>query len=420
MKITKLVALCAIAFTVTTHVHVEARAAQAPPSGGSSDLAVISAQLQDESEDVRAGAILALVKLHEESGKQLLIDATEDANVSVQAMAVDGLVDFYLPGYAKTDAMKSAKSFVGNLRSRFKDTTDQIVPAYLEVDPETVSAISKLVGGGASPESRANAARAMGVLRGGSSLEALLEGAAASNSVLVLECLLAIKKIGDPAAGPRVESLLDSSDSKIQEAAIQTIGQLRYADAAPELARLVSGKGKLRVRSLALVALAKIADPAQRELFLQNLAHKDKELRAAAAEGLGRVGGDDDLGAVERQLGAEKTDSARLSLSFAAVNLGNLVPLGTLVRGLESRVHRLEARPFLLELSRKEEILDRLYVSLAAGTAQQRRHLAYVIGQSGTEDSVPYLKNLSGDGNKDVVTEAEEAIKLIEARQSAP
>ena len=417
MKVSKLAVLCAIATVVATHIHPGAWGAQAPPASGSSALAVIRAQLQDESEDVRAGAILALIRMREAEGKQLLIDATQDANFSVQAMAVDGLVDFFLPGYARINAMKSAKAFAGNLKSRFKETTDTVVPPYVEVDPEAVGAISKLVGGGASPESRANAARAMGVLRGGSALDALLEGVAASNSVLVLESLQAIKKIGDPAAGARVASLLDASDARIQEAAIRTIGQLRFADAAPELVRLVEGRGKVRVRSLALGALAKFANPAQRDLFLRNLAHKEKELRAAAAEGIGRLGGDADLGAVERQLSVEKTASAKLSLSFAAVNLDNLVPLGTLVKGLDSRIHRLEARPLLLELSRKEEILNRLYVSLSAGTAPQRRHLAYVIGQTGTADSVAYLRTLSGDGNKDVAAEAAEAIKLIEARQ---
>lgn len=416
MRILRIAIRCVIAAAIVTSSHGEAGAAQSPGESGSSDLTVIQAQLQDESEDVRAAAILSLVTMHQESGLPLLIAATEDPNFSVQAMAVDGLVDFYLPGYAKTDAMKSAKAFTGNLRSRFKQMSQQVVSTYIEVDPQAVDAIARLVGGGASPESRANAARAVGVLRGGSALDALLEGTAASNSVLVLESLLAIKKIGDPAAGPGVMPLLDASDARIQQTAIQTIGQLRYGDAAPKLVSLVEGKGRVRVRSLALEALAKIANPDQRELFLRNLAHKEKDLRAAAAEGIGRVGDEADLGAVERQLGFENRDSAKLSLSFAAANLGNLVPLGTLVRGLDSRVHRLEARPLLVELARKGEILIRLYVTLSAGTAQQRRHLAFVVGRSGTSESVPYLRDLVKDGNKDVAAEAAEAIKMIEGR----
>ena len=70
----------------------------------------------------------------------------------------------------------------------------------------------------------------------------------------------------------------------------------------------------------------------------------------------------------------------------------------------------------LVELARKGPVLSRLYVPLSNGTVSQRRHLAYVLSQSGTEASIPHLEQLTSDRNGAVANAAVEALRVLRAR----
>ena len=106
----------------------------------------------------------------------------------------------------------------------------------------------------------------------------------------------------------------------------------------------------------------------------------------------------------------------RLSLAFAGVLLGNPLRLAYLIEGLNSTTRRLEARPFLVELARDPEVLSKLYIPLSTGSVPQRRHLAFVLSQSGTRESVPHLENLTRDAVPEVSSAAVEALRVLRAR----
>ena len=374
----------------------------------------IAPLLEDSSESVRVAVVQTLIKLRTIDAQELLMRATSDGSSRVQSLAVDGLVDFYLPGYAKLGV--SFSSIASSLQGRFSKPSPLTVPAYIPVNPAAVGAIALVLREGTDPATQANAARAIGILLGQEALDDLLFGVQSRNSMIILESVLAIKKLQAISAGPEIAFLLEDPDPRIREAVAQTVGQLKTPEAVPGLVNVVDGNDKMRLRVQALIALAKIPDNGQREVFLRYLLHKDKGMRAAAAEGLGRLADPGDAELIEHHFQLEKSLTPKLSLAFAAVCLGNYVRLNDLVKGLDSRVHRLEARPFLVELSRDEELLKRLYVPLSTGTVPQRRHLAYVLSQSGTEGSVPHLENLSSDSNAAVASEAIEALKVLRAR----
>ena len=231
--------------------------------------------------------------------------------------------------------------------------------------------------------------------------------------------MLAAKKLRDPSIGPDIAFLLRDLDPKVQQAVIVTVGQLRTPEAVTDLVEIIRSSDREQHRVQALVSLAKIPNNGQRDLFLTYLSHSNKSLRSAAAEGVGRLGTDGDERLIDAQLANEKAASVKLSLAFAAVSLGNLVRLDLLVEGLKSRFHRLEARPFLVEVSRNPEVLRRLYLPLATGTEAQRRHLAYVLSQSGDEESLSHLRNLTEDRNDDVAAAAIEAQRVLQARLSS-
>ncbi len=372
--------------------------------------------LDDEIEEVRAAVAVALIRMRVIEAQPLLITATADLSPRIQALAVDGLVDFYLPGYARTGRMGSISSFASSLKSKFSKPAPETVPAYVDVNPDVIRALGDIVKHGRSEQARANAARAIGVLLGGDALDALIEGVRSRNATIIIESVLAIKKLRDPSAGPDIVFLLRDLDPTVQEAVIQTVGQLRTSEAVDDLVRIIADTDRDRIREQALIALAKIPENGQRELFISYIRHRNKSFRAAAAEGLGRIGTPADVQLVEELFAAEGSETARLSLAFAAVSLGHRVRLGYLVEGLNSRIHRLEARPFLVELARDPALLESLYVPLSTGTAPQRRHLAFVLGQSGNQGSLPHLENLSKDSNDDVAADAIEALRVLRAR----
>ncbi len=372
--------------------------------------------VDDEIEEVRGAAVVALIRMRAIETQPLLIDATADLSPRIQALAVDGLVDFYLPGYAKLGRMGTVSAFASALKSKFSQPAEEVVPTYIDVNPDVVRALGEVVKHGRSDEARANAARAVGVLLGRDALDALVEGVRSRKSTIILESVQAIKKLRDPSVGPDIVFLLRDLDPDVQEAVIQAVGQLRTSEAVDDLVRIISETDRDRIRKHALIALAKIPDNDQRELFISYIRHRNDQFRAAAAEGLGRIGMPADVQLIEELFAEERSESAKLSLAFAAVSLGHRVLLGYLVEGLNSRVHRLEARPFLVELCRDPSLLEPLYVPLSTGTAAQRRHLAFVLGQSGNEGSVAYLENLSKDTNDDVASDAIEALRVLRAR----
>src|SRR5215467_5166140 len=95
-----------------------------------------------------------------------LLQATNDNEPEVQIRATDGLVNFYLPGYLQTGFAASIKRVGTGLKGRFTDTNDQVIDPYVQVRPDVIASLGKLARGGGNMQSRANAARGLGILRG--------------------------------------------------------------------------------------------------------------------------------------------------------------------------------------------------------------------------------------------------------------
>lgn len=375
----------------------------------------IAKVVRDPDPEVRMEAIHALTKTNAPECLDPLMSATKDASPEIQAQAVDGLVNFYVPGYVKFGLFNSVKSVTNNLKNRFREAEPVMVEHYITVKPEVIGAIAPLITGGTSIESRANAARAVGILRGRQAIPQLKEALMSKRETVIIESLRAFEKIADTSVGPDLVFLLRDPSEDVQIAASVTTGQLRVREAVPDLVNLVRSNDK-KVTRAAMTALAKIPENGEDKLFLLYLRDKDEELRAAAAEGLGRSGKPGDLKVVQDAFAEEKKETARLSMAFAAVHLGDLKMLQYLVDGLDSTFHRLEARPFLVELARDPKVLAELYTPLTSGTRDQKIHLAHVISRSGTEESVSHLKRLTMDADSKVTEAAIVELKNLQAR----
>ena len=70
------------------------------------------------------------------------------------------------------------------------------------------------------------------------------------------EALVAIQKIGDPSAAPRISFLLRDLQESIQVTALETTGLLRNKEAEPQVRDALQNARTVRVRRAALGALA--------------------------------------------------------------------------------------------------------------------------------------------------------------------
>ena len=397
------------------------RAARSLARQGADAIPQLAPLLADVDLEVRIEAVKALVEIGTQNSLDPLIGATRDNDPEIQIRATDGLVNFYVPGYVRTGLSSTVRRAGNTIKARFTDINDQVIDLYVEVRPEVIQALGRLIRGGASMESRANAARAVGVLRGAAAIPELLTAVRSKDSQLMYESLVALRKINVRSAATQITSTVRDPDRKVQVAAIETAGLLFNKEALPDLREVLKTTRDKEVRRAALTAIARLPEAANRGPLSAYLSDKDPQLRGAAAEGLGRLKDPADLPALEKAFGEERDGSARLSLAFALVMLGKLEvsefsPLQYLINTLNSSTHSGEAQPLLIEAAREPAVLTALHPALRSGTRDEKMGLSWVMAQSGGREEVPLLEALSRDTDATVASEALRALRTLKLR----
>src|SRR5215831_2323168 len=144
--------------------------------GGSSAIPRLQEFLKNPSIDVRVEAVKQLTEIGTQRSLDPLVQATADNDPEVQIRAIDGLVNFYLPGYVQSGFAASIKRVGTSIKGKFTDTNDQVIDSVV-VRPEVISALGALARGGGSMDVRADACRALGILRGKAAVPDLVEAA---------------------------------------------------------------------------------------------------------------------------------------------------------------------------------------------------------------------------------------------------
>jgi HEAT repeat protein len=388
---------------------------------GQAAIPKIAGYLDSRTLDTRIEAVKQLTAIGGRESIDPLIRATRDADPEVQIRATDGLVNYYLPGYVKQGLGSSVVRAGASIRAKFSDANDQTIDPFVMVHPEVITALGQLARGAASLDARANACRAVGILRGRAALPDVVDSLRSKDNNLMYEALVAMQKIRDPEAGPKIIYLLRDLDDRIQMTAIETTGVLRTVDALPTLRSIVNSPRNNRSERAALAAVAMMPEARDRDLFLKQIGAKDEKLRASAAEGLGRIGNPADEPALDKAWRDEEKMQPRLAAAFALLLEGRVViseesPFRYLINTLNSAAYHDIAYAYLVEAARRKPVLEALYIPLGQGTRDEKIYLSRVLAASGDQASIPYLEKVSRDNDKEAAQEAFRALRSLKAR----
>jgi HEAT repeat protein len=388
---------------------------------GSSALPRLQELLRNPDLEIRLETVKAITDVGTQGSLAPLIQATADNDPEVQIRATDGLVNFYLPGYVQHGLGASLKRVGTSLKGKFTDTNDQVVDPFVVPRPDVIQALGILVRSAGSMEARANAARALGILRAKAAVPDLLAALRTKDTDVIYESLIALQKIRDESAAPGVAYLLHDLDEKVQLAAIETVGLLQNKTSVPQLLDVLEHSRKNQVKRAALTSLAMLPDEKSRPVYTRYLHDKDDGLRAAAAEGLGRLKNPADLPTLEKGFQGETKMSPRLALAFAQVMLGKteiaeFSPFQLLINTLNSVGYRGVAYAYLVELARNPALRPPLVHAADIGTKDEKIYLARILARSGGQESVACLEKLSHDGDNDVAEEGLRALRTLKAR----
>src|SRR5580698_7013049 len=215
--------------------------------GGADAIPKLAALLRNPDFEIRLEAVKQIAEIATQYSLDPLIQATRDSDAEIQIHATDGLVNFYLPGYLKTGFGASFRRAGTSIKGHFTDTNDQVIDPYITPRPDVIAALGALARNGSTVESRSNAARAIGILRGKAAVPDLIQALHSKDTQVIYEALVALQKIRDPEAASSIAFLMRDLDPKVQIAALETTGLLQNQSAVPDLVGVLNNAHDTKV-----------------------------------------------------------------------------------------------------------------------------------------------------------------------------
>lgn len=366
---------------------------------------------EDSDPGVRRQVELTLEEMNDIQTLPGFVTLSADSEADIRDRAVHALVNLHLP--RQTGPTAALMKF-GNLISPWTDEyADTVVEPDVPVDASVVTALQARLSDSQDGIRRA-AGRGLGILKGSAAIPELVQTIREDRDPEVrFEAVRALRKIGDPSVGDRLIPGLNLDLDKVRNEVIITLGALRYRDAVPELTRVFeNAKPSDRARPLALSALADIAAPDSRALFLGLKADKDVTIRTFANEGISRLGDATLLTMMSADRLTEKNGRVQTAEAFGLLRLGRKEYLDELVRALEKLPTKDLAREYLAETQAADR--PALFASRPK-SALGRAELADVLGLMGDKAALPTLQELERDNDATVAKNAERAVRRITA-----
>jgi HEAT repeat protein len=374
-------------------------------------VAPLSALVRDPEPKVRLEVVRALTALRDLSGIPALVTSLQDGDPDVREEAISALVEVY------TERDRTGP--VGRFLESFSDEYERSsVPPYTAVDPTVYRGLS----GALKDEKahiRADAAYAIGILGGGSSIPDLVAALQDPTGDVRAAAATALGKCATAAEGRSLIPLLADNDTTVRNRALQSIGVLRVYDAGPALREMFVQHKRRELGTRVLAALARTGDPAQADLYKELLFSNDPEMRKLAVEGLARIADASMLPAFKTDFQREKDGDVRMAYGFGIVRLGDRAFLDSLVLALGgSGSSARHARDLILELG--PGLAPDLYPYLADKDPSVRGAVCDLLAALGDTNAGPKLTPLLADPNSKVADRANRAIEKLRRAGPAP
>lgn len=340
-----------------------------------------------------------------------LVQLTADSEADIRDRSVRALVSLHLP---RATGPTAALAKLGTLIAAWSDEySDTVVEPDVPVDPSVVTALRARLSD-TEDGIRRITGRGLGILRNEAAIPELVLAAAQDRDPEVrFEAVRALRKIGNPSVGERLVPMLDLNTEKVRHELIYTLGSLKYRPAVPELTRVFEqAKPGDRTRTLALSALADIADTASQPLFLGLKTDKDANLRLYANEGLARLADPTLETVMSADRLVEKSVRVQTAQAFGLLRMGRQEYLDELVRSLGRSTTKDLAKEYLLETP--SDVRPALFGATSKDAAV-RAELADVLGLMKDQSALPALQELKRDTHGDVARNAERAVRRITA-----
>ena len=399
-----------------------ARVSAAKQLGQSGQIAAIpplAAALNDPSTKVRKEVILALAQFRNAQSLAALLTATKDTDPTVRTFAVEAAVSTYTANLPSLGVSGFLKRNYNRAKSKFSGGDTRIDPG-VRVNPSVITALIAAMQDTRSIDPAREAARGLGILVARPAVPDLVVAAHSTDSGLAVNAIVALAKIQDITAGPKLVDLLSSPNKDVKVQAALTTGILRAKAAVPKLQAIERNDQDKDVRDAALQGLAYIGDTVSLPIFIKALWSNDKMERSYAAEGLARAGDKKALPELEKRSKVEKDAGVKLAMDYAFAALGQQSHLKGLVNGFDSRMHADEVHTYLIELTRNPTYLQELYPLMTSKSTRVRQGICGVLMYTGDASSITPLDHLTRDRNSNVAAEALRALNSVRARTNQP
>jgi HEAT repeat protein len=361
----------------------------------------LSELVRDPEVKVRMEVVRALRELRDVSAVPALVTALGDGEVKIREEAIGTLVEIY--------AERERTGGVSGFLNLFSDDRAS-VPPYTAV----AASVHRALAGALRDEDKAireEAALALGILDGRVALPDLLSALQDPEAAVRGGAATAIGKIGGVEEGKALVPLLADPSGEVRDRVLQAIGVLRVREAGPALREMYEQNRKRELGTRVLACLARIADPAQADLFRELVQDPDLETKRLAIEGLGRIADASMLPAFKKDYQRERREELKLAYSFALTLLGDRAFLDSVVLSLPSRTLGKRCRGYILEMGR--EVVGELYPYLNDPEADIRAALADLLAQIGDPGAVAHLQPLINDPNRQVADRANRAVERL-------
>jgi HEAT repeat protein len=349
---------------------------------------------------VRLAAVEQLGSAGYSATAEYVAPLVTDSDNRVQFAAIDAELTFFL---VESIGERHAIRMTGGSHSRAQEAFDA-GPLVRVAGPAPLVLLDNLIAAmrDGNARIRFDAVHALGVIAESpippAQAKGLVDGLDHYDPVIRAATARVIGRLRIVDAGDKLIAGLNDASGLVRRYCADALGRIREERAIQSLTERAAFYRSDDTAAEMLLALARIGHASSLEVFRSRLNDANPQIRRAAAEGLGRLGDGQSLGALKTMMAADPSVPGRLAAAFAVGGFGESQS-HVIAAALASPDTAPQARDYLIELG--PAAIPGVESALGVATdGRFRADLVHVLGFTGTRDTVrlvePFLKDKDG------------------------